>query len=1091
MARKKALSARASRIARRGMLAIMASIAMMASMLAVPVAFAQEEGETLAAAAVSVQSEGTLWDAPHAALSTDDSVVTAGSHLSATATAELLGLNGTVLPGQQVVPHTLDEALALNRLGVFGTDINASPNPYLYNLLYDFYADANELEKSSESAVVDTQTKAHAYVFYAADNEAYATTSDLALRPDIVIGVSGVPGRANELKMNQATTDALNFSTWGSGLGIPSQPYQFILDIRHRTNDESLVGTRNSDGNLYEWSDFYRSGDETYDPIAVVYDRGTSVSGIDYAVENANNLAWAAKLALQQDPGKTTRYGDPLAIASSYELYAKAIKWSILSRIQSGELQKKKVALVVRVKDGGFILAKMNPDGDSTNGYRVIEAVQDTVDDLAAEYFPAASAGIMRQTVTAEQLMAADVVICMPQIASTYLSSAADVRAALSAAGFEEGSAGYPAIMDDVYPLGTATSRSDFEGSVEGAMLVGLVQGFIYPEVVNPVEAAAYYARNFFHLKDEYVEPFVRSQLEGMSLPTGVTLDTARYGDEGLAAVQQVIDQGEQYYFDQGGKAVVDAARPRIASSDALDDKHGVGVSTVSVTAPEGATVKMVDEHRLDVAANVDGTFAIDDDDESTVIVSLKGYRDYTRSVKGSDGAIVVSVDEMVRTKTVTFHLPDGAVILLVKNALNLAVRPNDDGTYTLDDGVEADFTISLAGYDDYVGTIAPNATEIVLTTADFTPESTLTRINVPSGATLVVTDAKGAKMAAEIAGYYRLFNGYSYKLKVTHPRYEDYTLDVLGGEKDKIDVRLANMTAYVGHVELTIDKKNVAASDIRELDAEVVQTLTLGPSVRTVAAGAFKNCPNLTTVIFGEGVTSVGASAFQGLSKLSSVSFNYSLKSIGTGAFSGCTSLTKVTVPASVKTLGAKAFYGCTKLSSAKVGNGVANLGASTFAKCKNLTTLWLGTGLKTIGASAFAGCVKLSSVSVPTNVTAIGDSAFSGCTKLSSMSLNKRLATIGKTAFANCASLADLTLPEGVKTIKPNAFSGCKKLTMLTVKTTLLAKAGVKKAFVKSSVKTVLVRVGKAKVNRKYANMYKKIFTKKICGVKVNVRS
>ena len=105
--------------------------------------------------------------------------------------------------------------------------------------------------------------------------------------------------------------------------------------------------------------------------------------------------------------------------------------------------------------------------------------------------------------------------------------------------------------------------------------------------------------------------------------------------------------------------------------------------------------------------------------------------------------------------------------------------------------------------------------------------------------------------------------------------------------------------------------------------------------------------------------------------------------------------------------------------------------------------------------------------------------------------MSLNKRLATIGKTAFANCASLADLTLPEGVKTIKPNAFSGCKKLTMLTVKTTLLAKAGVKKAFVKSSVKTVLVRVGKAKVNRKYANMYKKIFTKKICGVKVNVRS
>ena len=39
-------------------------------------------------------------------------------------------------------------------------------------------------------------------------------------------------------------------------------------------------------------------------------------------------------------------------------------------------------------------------------------------------------------------------------------------------------------------------------------------------------------------------------------------------------------------------------------------------------------------------------------------------------------------------------------------------------------------------------------------------------------------------------------------------------------------------------------------------------------------------------------------------------------------------------------------------------------------------------------------------------------------------------------------------------------------------------------------SKVKTVQVKVGSKKLNKKYVKKYKKIFTKKICGKKVKVK-
>ena len=84
---------------------------------------------------------------------------------------------------------------------------------------------------------------------------------------------------------------------------------------------------------------------------------------------------------------------------------------------------------------------------------------------------------------------------------------------------------------------------------------------------------------------------------------------------------------------------------------------------------------------------------------------------------------------------------------------------------------------------------------------------------------------------------------------------------------------------------------------------------------------------------------------------------------------------------------------------------------------------------------------------------------------------------------SFVDCTELTSLVLPNTCVTIGRNCFKGDKKLKSITLnKTTKLTAAGIKKSLAGSKIKTV-------KVAKKKVKVYKKIFTKKVCGRKVAV--
>jgi hypothetical protein len=80
-------------------------------------------------------------------------------------------------------------------------------------------------------------------------------------------------------------------------------------------------------------------------------------------------------------------------------------------------------------------------------------------------------------------------------------------------------------------------------------------------------------------------------------------------------------------------------------------------------------------------------------------------------------------------------------------------------------------------------------------------------------------------------------------------------------------------------------------------------------------------------------------------------------------------------------------------------------------------------------------------------------------------------------------------VTVGANVKVIRSGAFRSSKATTLI-VKTKKLTKARVKASLKGSKIKTVKVKVGSKKVNKKYVSKYKKIFTKKNAGRKVRVK-
>ena len=200
----------------------------------------------------------------------------------------------------------------------------------------------------------------------------------------------------------------------------------------------------------------------------------------------------------------------------------------------------------------------------------------------------------------------------------------------------------------------------------------------------------------------------------------------------------------------------------------------------------------------------------------------------------------------------------------------------------------------------------------------------------------------------------------------------------------------------------------------------------TIPSTVTSIAAPAFQNCPNLTSVTIPTSVTTIAANQFNFCTALTSMLIPGSITSIGANAFQGCTALASVQIPNTVTSIGASAFAQ-TGLTSVTIPNGVLTMGVTAFEDCIKLTSVTVGNGLGTLPADTFNGSTQLSSVTILDGVTGIGSSAFLGCTSLPSITFPASITSIGDDAFYNCGALLSAHFQGNAPTLGSGVFTNC----------------------------------------------------------------
>lgn len=106
----------------------------------------------------------------------------------------------------------------------------------------------------------------------------------------------------------------------------------------------------------------------------------------------------------------------------------------------------------------------------------------------------------------------------------------------------------------------------------------------------------------------------------------------------------------------------------------------------------------------------------------------------------------------------------------------------------------------------------------------------------------------------------------------------------------------------------------------------------------------------------------------------------SYVVKSVGAGAFRNCYNLQTVTFSEGLETIGEEAFYYCSSVNFSSLPSTIKSIGDLAFINCNALTKLDIPNGCTTIGESAFKDCASLQSIKLPSSITSIGEYAFRG---------------------------------------------------------------------------------------------------------------
>ena len=433
-------------------------------------AFAATDGSVPGGGDINASQESTqgyTYSAPTDPMAVDDNIITASAHRAASPILGMMGLNATSGFGMinGGAPKDLADAETRFALGVWGTGLNDSPDPYYWNYFYNFYAEANGLAKSDD-ALINADVAASPGMADSNLQEEYGNVSySLATRPQLLIGVQARGAAADD-----------------------THGYDEQLNTIHGfTKDRP----------------YYQNGDEAYSPKLISY----QFTYLKDMIQSVYRLADAVK-EVEKDTGKTTRYGDVTKIAEHYEKYVYGLIAYVREELAAKGLPMKTVAVVTAINDDGTYTLADSLSRSATSLVRAYEYTMCVSESLVDK--------LGTTTVTLDQLLTADAIVT---INNQNISNSAMLESF--------GEKTYNGILVASQPSTLyGITMNSVENAMGHAYVVGSVYSDVLD--LDPVELCAYFYYNFLHVSDlDSVQTMISTNFEKTILPSGVSTTLA------------------------------------------------------------------------------------------------------------------------------------------------------------------------------------------------------------------------------------------------------------------------------------------------------------------------------------------------------------------------------------------------------------------------------------------------------------------------------------------------------------------------------------------------------------------------------------
>lgn len=584
----------------------------------------------------------STWPVPTAPM--QNSVTTADGTVKTVVTAsangcyrtfpEILGLSNPLCnPGKGASAEDPQEALVAMQgdpdYGLYGSPANNSPDAYMWNYYYNFYARANGATEADPDVTCITCNDGAAGINSAAVAAYGGVCAAFYHRPDIAYG-QGTVG---------ADGAATAYAT-------------YVQTINAFTSDQ-------------EW---YRSGDETYDPQLI--DCRGEYGQKFFHISTLYDLAQAAQTMIDRSGGtKTTRYGDdPYEYAVEFEKLVRGTNYTVLKAIAEKKTTRKTVAFVNSVDEDTkmFQLTVTDPSvasfeemyqnvwGGTCIRYmyapNILECITDNIGDVRK--LSVDEKGLYIANV-------ADLAECDALMVRTGNgmgdcdADAQKIKNLFIEAGYTE--AQIPP-MYYTYP----TFPGGGGGNYAYVSYYPTMISFVYPEILNPSYMEAYYCQTVYHVASTYLEDAMNILFAKASRPAGYDIDLSGYSYE---AVSNQLNSGLRYYVNHS--AEIDKKYPTLIMTQYLKDN-------IAGYAPAG----MMDAAAVTLSKTsytYDGKAC-----EPAVTVKINGKElkagdDYLVSYANNKNAgnakvTITGIGDYEGVKTVTFKIAKAANKITAKN---------------------------------------------------------------------------------------------------------------------------------------------------------------------------------------------------------------------------------------------------------------------------------------------------------------------------------------------------------------------------------------------------------------------------------------